>query len=73
MPGENSFTVEGVVTEIRSERTCQARLANGHVVFGFARTRESVGMKLAVGQTVVLKLSPYDLSEGQIVVEQSRI
>ena len=73
MPGENTFTVEGVVTEVLSERTCRTRLANGHVVFGFARAREGVGMKLAVGQTVVLKLSPFDLAEGQIVVEQIRI
>ena len=73
MPGENAFTVEGVVIEVRSERTCQVKLANGHVVFGFARVRETCGIKLSPGQKVKLKLSPYDLSEGQIMVEQSRI
>ena len=73
MPGENTFIVEGVVIEVRSERTCQVRLANGHLVFCFARARECAGMKLSTGQKLILKLSPYDLSEGQIIVKQSSI
>ena len=73
MPGENTFTVEGVVTEVRSERTCQVKLANGHVVFGFMTARDSVGMQLSVGQKVILRLSPYDLSEGRILVETVKI
>ena len=73
MPGENTFTVEGVVTEVRSERTCQARLANGHVVFGFMTARDADGLKLNVGQKVNLQLSPYDLSEGRILVDRNRI
>ena len=73
MPGENAFTVEGVVTEVRSERTCQARLANGHVVFGFMTPRDSVGLKLSAGQKVILRISPFDLSEGRILVDRNRI
>lgn len=73
MPGENTFTVEGVVTEVRSERTCQARLANGHVVFGFVLARDGDGVGLRVGQKVSLKISPYDLSEGRILVDKNKI
>jgi translation initiation factor IF-1 len=73
MRGENAFTVEGVVTEVRSERTCQAKLANGHHVFGFLRARDSGKVELVKGKTVVLKLSPFDLSEGQILVDRNRI
>lgn len=73
MPGENTFTVEGVVTEVRSGRTCLARLTNGHVVFGFITARDSGGMKLSEGQKVILQLSPYDLSEGRILVDRNRI
>lgn len=73
MSGENTFTVEGVVTEVRSERTCLAKLDNGHVVFGFLTARDSGGMKLIEGQKVTLQLSPYDLSEGRILVHRNRI
>jgi len=73
MPGENTFTVEGVVIEVRSERICQARLANGHVVFGFILARDGAGLKLNVGQKVSLRISPYDLSEGRILVDKNKI
>ena len=72
MPGKHAFTVEGEVIEVRSERTCRARLANGHVVFGFVLARHSTGVRLTVGQTVNLELSPYDLSEGRILVETKK-
>jgi len=73
MPGENTFTVEGDVIEVRSERTCQAKLANGHVVFGFMTARDGKGLKLSVGQKVSLRISPYDLSEGRILVDKNEI
>ena len=69
MPGESAFTVEGVVIEVLSERTCRAQLANGHVLFGFLRSRDSGKFGLSNGKKVVLKLSPFDLSEGQILSE----
>lgn len=73
MPGENTFTVEGLVIEVRSERTCQAKLANGHVVFGFVLARDGAGVELRVGQKVNLRISPYDLSEGRILVDKNKI
>jgi translation initiation factor IF-1 len=69
MRDENAFTVEGVVTEVLSERTCRSKLANGHVVFGFLRAHDSGKVELVKGKAVVLKLSPFDLSEGQILVD----
>ena len=74
MSAEDAFTVEGVVTEVLSERTCRVTLPNGHVVFGFimAGRRESrVG--LSVGKKVWLKLSPYDLSEGRVITDRKQI
>jgi len=61
------------VTEVRSERTGLVRLANGHVLFGFLAARDAGKLRLAVGLKVNLQLSPYDLSEGRIVVEQKTI
>jgi translation initiation factor IF-1 len=69
MRGKDAFQVEGVVSEVRSERTCQVRLANGHVLFGFVMGRDAGKIRLAVGSTVNLQLSPYDLTEGRIVLE----
>ena len=68
MPGKDAFTVEGVVIEVLSERTCRVKLANGHVLFGFVLARDRGKLRLAAGLVVNLKLSPYDLSEGRILV-----
>jgi len=73
MSGESAFTVEGVVIEVLSERTCRARLANGHVVFGFIAGRRESPTKLEAGKKLWLKLSPFDLSEGRLITEQSKI
>jgi translation initiation factor IF-1 len=48
-------------------------LDNGHVVFGFLPERQAGRLRLAVGQKVILKLSPYDLSEGRILVKTTGI
>ena len=73
MSGEDAFTVEGVVTEVLSERTCRVRLANGHVVFGYIAGRREVPPELEAGKKLWLKLSPFDLSEGRVITEQSKI
>jgi translation initiation factor IF-1 len=73
MPGECAFQVEGVVTEVRSARTGLVRLANGHVLFGFVTGRDAGKVQLTAGMTVKLQLTPYDLSEGRIVVDQKTI
>jgi translation initiation factor IF-1 len=73
MPGESAFSVEGVVTEVLSDRTCRVRLANGHVVFGFVTGRRKKPVKLVGGQQLWVKLSPYDLSKGRVLTEQVEI
>jgi translation initiation factor IF-1 len=73
MPGKHAFAIEGVVTEVRSERTGLVRLENGHVLFGFVTGRDAGKIRLAVGIKVNLQLSPYDLSEGRIVVDKKAI
>lgn len=73
MRGKDAFQVEGVVTEVRSERTGLVRLANGHVLFGFVMGRDAGKIRLAVGEKINLQLSPYDLSEGRILVRSDKI
>lgn len=70
MSGEDAFTVEGVIVEVISARTCRVRLANGHVVFGFVMGRRETPPPLVEGNRLWLKLSPYDLSEGRVLTEK---
>ena len=72
MARENAIKIEGVVVEILPNGTYRVELANGHRVLGFVagRTRRLNFAPLALGQKVQLEMSPYDLSEGRIIVEQ---
>jgi translation initiation factor IF-1 len=74
MPEEDAFHVEGSILEALSDRTCRVVLSNGHTLLGFLtrRTQAELG-SLYLGQRVVLKLSPYDLSEGRIVGTEKKV
>jgi translation initiation factor IF-1 len=71
MAGTDPFKVEGEIVEVLSERTFRVQLANGHRLLGFipAKARRSIN-QFAAGQKVLLQLSPYDLSEGRIILER---
>jgi len=74
MAGEKAFEVEGVVIEALPNRTYRVELSNGHRLLAFvagAAKRNFAG--LAPGDRVKLRLSPYDLSEGRIVIETKKI
>jgi translation initiation factor IF-1 len=71
MPGEDPFKVEGVVVQALPNQTFQVQLSNGHRLLAYrvGKARTSLA-HLSVGQVVKLHLSPYDLSEGRIVVDE---
>ena len=70
MAGESAFKVEGVVIETLSDRTFRVELSNGHKVLGFVAGRAKQQFAgLRPGQKVKLQMSPYDLSEGRILLE----
>jgi translation initiation factor IF-1 len=73
MPGEDAFLVEGCVVETLTDRTCRIVLSNGHTLLGFLtrKTQADLGSPCE-GQRVILRLSPYDLSEGRIVGTQKK-
>jgi translation initiation factor IF-1 len=74
MVRESAFKVEGVIVQILSEKTYRVELANGHRLLGFVPGRAKTGMaRFAAGEKVQLQLSPFDLSEGRILVERQRI
>jgi translation initiation factor IF-1 len=74
MAGADAFQVEGVVREAFPNGTYRVELANGHrlVAFAAGRTRQSFA-GLAVGDKVKLQLTPYDLSQGRILVETKQM
>ena len=70
MSGENAFKVEGVVIEVMPNRTCWVELSNGHRVRMFATGKaRSKFAGLARGDRVRMQMSPYDLSQGRLILE----
>jgi translation initiation factor IF-1 len=74
MARESAFTVEGTVIEVLPNGTCRVELANGHRVLAFVAGRARLTTaEPALGEKVKLEMSPFDLSEGRIVVAQQKI
>ncbi len=70
MPGADAIQVEGIVLEALPNRTFRVQLANGHRLLAFLAGRARLDFtRLAPGDKVKLEMSPYDLSEGRIIVE----
>ena len=74
MAGTDPFKVEGVVIEALPNGTYRVALSNGHRLLAFVAGRAKLNFApLAPGSRVKLQLSPYDLSEGRIIVEPKTI
>jgi translation initiation factor IF-1 len=69
MAGESAFKVEGVVVETLPHRLYRVELSNGHKVLAYATGKAKESFAARIGDRVKLQMSPYDLSEGRIVVE----
>ena len=74
MAGESAFQVEGIIIEPLPGQTYRAELSNGHrvLVYVTGKAKRSL-VRFAPGDRVQLQMSPYDLSEGRIVVETKQI
>ena len=71
MAGTGAFKLEGVVIEARANGTYQVLLANGHRLLGFvAGKARHTHTRFVPGAKVKLNLSPCDLSQGRIIVEE---
>ncbi len=72
MAREDAIKIEGLVVEVLPNRTCRVQLANGHRVLGFMTGKARLNFqRLAPGDRVWLELSPYDLSQGRIIFENT--
>jgi len=72
MPGTDAFEVEGVIVEVLPNRTYHVELANGHRLLAYATGKARETFAAVAGNKVRLELSPYDLSEGRIIVEKKK-
>jgi translation initiation factor IF-1 len=68
MAGESAFTVEGIVLETLPKRMYRVELPNGHRVLAYATGKAKESFVAKAGDKVKLQMSPYDLSEGRIIV-----
>jgi len=70
MARDDGIQVEGAVVEVLPNGTCRVELANGHRVLAYVAAKARLSLaRLAPGDRVQLEMSPYDLSEGRIMLE----
>jgi translation initiation factor IF-1 len=64
---ESTIEVEGRIVEILAEKLFRVELSNGHrLVAHVSGKRRLVFERLVLGDCVMVRLSPYDLSRGSI-------
>ena len=65
---EEPITVDGKVLETLPNAMFRVELANGHRVLAHVSGKMRMNfIRILPGDTVVLELSPYDLSRGRII------
>ncbi len=73
MPKEEGIEVEGVVIETLPNAMFRVELKNGHRVLAHISGKMRMHfIKILPGDTVVVELSPYDLSRGRIIYRGSK-
>ena len=71
MAGEDAFKIEGVIIKKFANGTYRVALSNGHQLLGFVPGKARQTFAGEPGQKVMLRLSPFDLSQGRILVEKN--
>ena len=74
MAREGAIEAEGAIVEVLPNKMYRVELANGHRVLAYAAGKARLSLaRLVAGDKVRLEMSPYDLSEGRIIVEKQSI
>ena len=74
MPREDAIEVEGAVVEALPHSLYRVELANGHRVLAHWRGKARRNpVLLAPGQKVRLEMSPFDLSKGGIIWNETEL
>ena len=67
-PKEEAISVDGKVVETLPNAMFRVELANGHKVLAHVSGKMRMNfIRILPGDTVMLELSPYDLSRGRII------
>ena len=69
MPRADAIKVQGTVVEVLAEALFRVELRNRHRVLGLVPRRALGSVRLQVGESVILEMSPYDFSKGRLVLE----
>jgi len=73
VPGEEAIALEGTVVEKLPNALFRVELPNGHRLLAHTSGRMRMNfIRLAVGDRVTVKCSPYDLSKGCIAFEDEK-
>lgn len=68
MAKEETIELEGVVVEVLPNTMFRVRLENKQTVIGYISGKmRKFGIKILLGDTVLIAFSPYDLSRGRVV------
>ena len=72
MAVNDAIETEGRIVEILAARLFRVELANGHRLLAHVSGRRRLAFqRMAVGDSVTVKMSPYDLSRGSIMGNES--
>lgn len=68
MPKEDSIKFEGIVVDVMPNATFRVKLETGSIVLGHisGKMRQNE-IRILLGDTVEIEMSPYDLSKGRII------
>lgn len=72
MAGKDAFQVEGVVIAVLPKQLFRVQLSNGHELTAYVIGSAKPMFSATAGDKVMLQMSPYDLSEGRIVVASGK-
>ncbi len=68
MSKDDVIEVEGVVTEVLPSTTFRVKLPNGSSILAYLGGKMRVHyVKVCVGDSVKVAISPYDLTKGRII------
>lgn len=63
--------LDAEVVALLSERTFRAKLENGHELVAYGRDEQLDFLRtLRVGDRIVAKMSPYDMSRGEVIAKK---
>jgi translation initiation factor IF-1 len=71
MSKEENIELEGVVVEVLPNTMFRVRLTNERVVIAYISGKmRKFGIKILLGDSVLVEFSPYDLSRGRVTRRQ---